>query len=52
MAIYVKRWQDRDKSGWWILIGFVPIIGGIWAFVECGCLRGTMGDNRYGPDPT
>ena len=23
----------------------------IWAFVEIGCLRGTAGDNRYGPDP-
>jgi uncharacterized membrane protein YhaH (DUF805 family) len=24
---------------------------GIWAFVELGCLRGTVGYNRYGPDP-
>jgi uncharacterized membrane protein YhaH (DUF805 family) len=23
----------------------------IWAFVELGCLRGTTGDNQYGPDP-
>ena len=50
-AIQVKRWHDRDKSGWWILIGLVPIIGGIWAFVEAGCLRGTPGPNRFGPDP-
>lgn len=52
LAVYVKRWHDRDKSGWWILIGFIPIIGAIWAFVECGCLRGTIGDNTYGADPT
>jgi uncharacterized membrane protein YhaH (DUF805 family) len=23
----------------------------VWAFVELGCLRGTVGPNRYGPDP-
>lgn len=51
-AISTKRWHDRDKSGWWNLIAFVPIIGGIWAFVECGCLRGTQGANQYGQDPT
>jgi uncharacterized membrane protein YhaH (DUF805 family) len=51
LALQVKRWHDRDKSGWWILIGFVPIIGGIWAFIECGCLRGTDGPNQFGPDP-
>ena len=51
LAVSVKRWHDRDKSGWWVLIGFVPIIGTIWTFVECGCLRGTDGDNRFGPDP-
>jgi uncharacterized membrane protein YhaH (DUF805 family) len=29
----------------------VPIIGPIWALVECGFLRGTEGPNAYGPDP-
>jgi uncharacterized membrane protein YhaH (DUF805 family) len=52
LALQVKRWHDRDKSGWWILIGFIPLIGAIWAFVELGCLRGTGGPNSYGPDPT
>ena len=51
LAIQVKRWHDRDKSGWWVLIALVPLVGGIWAFVECGCLRGTVGPNRFGPDP-
>ena len=51
LAIQVKRWHDRDKSGWWVLIGLVPVIGGIWALVECGFLRGTSGANRFGPDP-
>ena len=26
-AIAAKRWHDRDKSGWWILIGLIPLIG-------------------------
>ena len=50
-AIGAKRWHDRDKSGWWNLIAWVPF-GGIWMFVECGCLRGTEGANTYGSDPT
>ena len=51
LAVYTKRWHDRDKSGWWSLIMFVPIIGGIWFLVECGFLRGTDGPNRFGNDP-
>lgn len=50
-AITTKRWHDRDKSGWWSLIGFVPIIGGLWMLIECGFLGGTDGTNSYGPDP-
>lgn len=50
IAVTAKRWHDRDKSGWWILINFVPLIGGIWAFIENGCLRGTEGNNRFGPE--
>jgi uncharacterized membrane protein YhaH (DUF805 family) len=51
IAVSVKRWHDRDKSGWWVLIGFVPVIGWIWVVVENGFLRGTPGPNRFGPDP-
>ncbi|MCH7846504.1 MAG: DUF805 domain-containing protein [Acidobacteria bacterium] len=51
LAISIKRWHDRDKSGWWVLIGLVPVIGGIWALVETGFLAGTSGPNQYGPDP-
>jgi uncharacterized membrane protein YhaH (DUF805 family) len=52
LALQVKRWHDRDKSGAWVLIGLIPLVGAIWAFVECGCLRGTFGPNNYGEDPT
>jgi uncharacterized membrane protein YhaH (DUF805 family) len=48
LASQVKRWHDRDKSGWWLLITFVPFIGSIWAFIELGCLAGTDGRNSYG----
>ena len=51
ICVYAKRWHDRDKSGWWTLIVLVPVAGAIWILVECGCLRGTRGDNRFGPDP-
>ncbi len=51
VAISVKRWHDRDKSAWWVLVGLIPVIGGLWLLIENGMLRGTPGPNRYGPDP-
>jgi hypothetical protein len=48
VAVTVKRYHDRDKSGFWFLIIFVPLIGGIWQLVECGFLSGTAGGNSYG----
>ena len=51
VAVAIKRYHDRNKSGWWVLIVFVPVIGGLWYLIECGCLRGTPGPNAYGPDP-
>jgi uncharacterized membrane protein YhaH (DUF805 family) len=50
-ATGVKRWHDRNKSGWWMLIVFVPVIGSLWYLIECGFLKGTTGPNTYGPDP-
>lgn len=51
LAVAAKRWHDLNKSAWWILIAFIPIIGPIWAFVELGFYKGTDGPNRFGPDP-
>ena len=51
LAIQAKRWHDRNKSAWWILIEFIPIIGSIWALVELGFLKGTEGNNRFGAEP-
>jgi uncharacterized membrane protein YhaH (DUF805 family) len=51
LATQVKRWHDRDKSWFWLFISFVPFIGGLWMFVELGCLDGDSGDNRFGHSP-
>ncbi len=51
LAMQVKRWHDRNKSGWMVLINFIPIIGWFWALIELGFLQGTIGPNQYGEDP-
>jgi uncharacterized membrane protein YhaH (DUF805 family) len=51
IMVRIKRFHDRNKSGWWALISVIPVVGVVWIFIECGCLRGTVGENRYGPDP-
>lgn len=51
LAVGVKRWHDRGKSGWWMLTLLVPVLGWLYAFVECGCRRGIPETNPYGPDP-
>ena len=48
LAIPVKRWHDRNKSGWWVLISIIPLIGPIWVFIENGCLPGDLESNDYG----
>ena len=50
IAVTVRRLHDTDRTGWWILLGFIPIIGGIVLLVFY-VLEGTRGPNRFGPDP-
>ena len=50
-ALYTKRFHDRNKSAWWILIGFVPIVGSLWILIECGFFAGDEGDNQFGKSP-
>ena len=52
IIVYIKRFHDRDKSGWWVLIGLIPVIGSIWLLFELGFLKGTPGPNRFGPQVT
>ena len=48
LAVQTKRWHDRNKSGWWNLIGFIPVLGPLWAFIELGFIQGSPGSNIYG----
>lgn len=50
IAVTIRRLHDTDRSGWWILIGFVPLVGGIVLLVFM-CLVGSSGSNQYGSDP-
>jgi uncharacterized membrane protein YhaH (DUF805 family) len=34
-----------------LLLGVLAPVIAIWAFVELGCLRGSVGNNQHGPDP-
>ena len=51
-AVSVKRWHDRDKSGWWALVYLIPLIGLLWTLIANGLRRGTAGPNRFGSDLT
>jgi len=50
IAVGVRRLHDTDRTGWWLLIIFVPLIGAIWLLVLM-VLDGTAGPNQYGEDP-
>ena len=50
IAVTVRRLHDRDKSGWWLLLLLVPLIGAI-VIVVWTVMEGDSGDNRFGPDP-
>ncbi|WP_248321211.1 MULTISPECIES: DUF805 domain-containing protein [unclassified Caballeronia] len=50
LAVTVRRLHDTGRSGWFYLVAFVPIVGGILVFIWT-CSRGTDGVNRYGSDP-
>ena len=50
IAVGVRRLHDLDRSGWGLLLGFIPLIGAI-VLIVWFCGRGTPGANRFGPDP-
>lgn len=50
LAVGVRRLHDIDRSGWWILILLLPLIGLI-VLLAWATMRGTQGSNRFGPDP-
>ena len=50
LGVLVRRLHDVGKSGWFMLISLVPIIGGIWLLVLV-CTDGDSSENAYGPSP-
>ena len=50
LAAGVRRLHDTDRSGWWLLIALIPLIGAIVLLIFY-VSEGTRGDNRFGPDP-
>lgn len=50
LGVIIRRLHDTARSGLWILIAFIPIVGVIVLLVFL-ILKGTEGDNQYGPDP-
>ena len=50
IAVAIRRLHDTDRSGWWLLIALIPVIGGLVLLVFF-VLDGTPASNQYGPNP-
>ncbi|GAA3534959.1 DUF805 domain-containing protein [Aeromicrobium panaciterrae] len=49
LAVGARRLHDIDKSGWWQLIGIIPIVG--WIILIVWWATDGKPDNQYGPNP-
>lgn len=50
LAVAVRRLHDVGKSGWMLLVGLIPLIGGIWLLVLY-CTDSQDGSNKWGDNP-
>lgn len=50
LSVTIRRLHDTGRSGWWILIAFVPLIGLIWLIV-LACMPSQPVSNRFGDNP-
>lgn len=50
LGLSVRRLHDIGKSGWWILLGFIPVVGAIILIIWFA-RDSEMTENRYGPVP-
>ncbi|UQZ89204.1 hypothetical protein C4J81_08330 [Deltaproteobacteria bacterium Smac51] len=48
LSLTFRRLHDIGKSGWYLLLGFIPIFGGIIILIFM-CLSSQPGENKYGP---
>jgi uncharacterized membrane protein YhaH (DUF805 family) len=46
LAVTSRRLHDINRSGWWQLVGFIPLIG--WAILIFWCVQDATGQNAYG----
>ncbi len=49
IAVAIRRLHDTSRSGWWILIGLIPIVG--WIILIVFYCQDSHGDNEHGPSP-
>ena len=49
IAVSIRRLHDTDRSGWWLLIGLIPVVGLVLLYFMV--LDSTPGDNQYGVNP-
>ena len=50
LGVFIRRLHDTDRSGWWILIGFIPVIGAL-VLLLFTVLPSQPGHNQYGSSP-
>jgi uncharacterized membrane protein YhaH (DUF805 family) len=50
LAVGVRRLHDTDRSGWWLLLGLIPLVGAI-VLIVFFCQDSHFGPNRFGPSP-
>jgi len=50
IGVGIRRLHDTNRTGWWLLVSLVPLVGWIWIIVLLA-LAGDEGPNRYGPPP-
>jgi len=50
LAVSVRRLHDTNRSGWWMLVALIPLIGAIVLLVFA-VQEGQASQNQYGPNP-
>ncbi len=50
LAVTIRRLHDTNRSGTWLILQFIPIVGQIWMIILL-CIKGNQKTNKYGPSP-
>lgn len=49
LAVAIRRLHDTSRSGWWVLLWLIPIIG--WIILIVFYVQDSHGENKHGPSP-